>query len=90
MSQIFQSMLDSLTNQGVLVSFAYGPCGDKGVMWSVDVLTSDGQSFKEPFGADCVEQAIAIAVFECHLRGWIKSISEYTAIVGEEISRTMP
>jgi len=63
-------LLDDIANAGLCVSFAYGPCGDNGVMWSVDVLCGY-ESFEKPFAAKSFEHAIRIASIESFRRGWL-------------------
>lgn len=75
--KIIQTMLDHLINQGITVSLVYGPCGDKGILWSVDVLTQDQHSFEMPFAANTHEKAIVIAFLECCERGWAMPLEEF-------------
>jgi len=42
--------------QGLIVSIAFGPCGDKGDLYSVTVLDpATGREFEKPFGASDFE-----------------------------------
>ena len=66
-----QQTLDYLANRDIITSVCYGPCGDKGIMFSVNVLTGDGDSFSRPFAASSLEHAIDIAYSECVGRGWV-------------------
>ena len=67
----FQQTLDYLANHNIITSVCYGPCGDKGIMFSVDVLTEDAESFNRPFAARSFGHAIDIAYSECVGRGWV-------------------
>ena len=60
-----------LANQGILTSIVYGPCGDKGIWFSVDVLTENGHCFERPFLVNSFEHAVRVAYKECIGRGWI-------------------
>ena len=57
---------------GFCVSVVYGPCGDRGPQFSVDVLTPDGQSFDRPFQALSFDHAVEIAEIEIGKRGWTR------------------
>lgn len=65
-----QENVELFAKQGLTISFAYGPCGDKGVFWSVDVLTPEGNMFDKPFLANSLEHAVQIAFAECIARQW--------------------
>jgi len=68
-----QKQLDRLVAAGLVVSFAYGQCGKRGVSWSVDVLNlNTAEGFDSPYAADTFSQAIEIAVVESAVRGWRK------------------
>lgn len=56
--------LDALAELGLTVSVVYGKSGERGRMYSVDVLTPDFRSFPQPFAAKTLEQAIWIAEIE--------------------------
>lgn len=63
--------LEKLGSFGLIVSICYGSCGNMGLMYSVDVMCQDGQSFEKPFVADTFIQCIEIAEKESSERGWI-------------------
>lgn len=66
-----QQKLNLLANNGISTSIVYGPCGAKGALFSVDVLTAEYKSFERPFAATTLQQAVDIALLECKKRGWI-------------------
>src|ERR1044072_1944077 len=67
-----QAVADELAHHGIVVSFVFGPCGQsQELLWSVDVLTRDRQTFDRPFAARTLMQAAEIARFECFQRGWL-------------------
>jgi len=70
-----QVALDYLAEHGITTSICYGPCGNQGILFSVDVLTRDALSFDKPFGAISLEQAIFIAYTECVRRGWCPAVN---------------
>lgn len=43
------------------ISICYGPCGDCGLLYSVDILSPTGNVFENPIGANSFIQAIEIA-----------------------------
>jgi len=44
--------IEKLGNDGWIVSVCYGPCGDRGPMWSVNVLHVDTDAeFANPIGS---------------------------------------
>jgi hypothetical protein len=48
--------IERLGNQGMIVSVCFGPCGDKGNLWSVNVMNpATLEEFKKPFAASCFE-----------------------------------
>jgi hypothetical protein len=57
---------------GFCVSIVYGPCGNNGPKFSVDVLSLDGQSFDHPFAASSFDHAVEIAEIEIGKHGWNK------------------
>jgi len=61
---------EELGKRGVTVSICFGRCGDMGMLYSVDALGPDGQTFDGPFGAETLEQAIHIAEKESLERAW--------------------
>jgi len=63
--------LEALGKMGLTVSIVYGPCGNMGTMYSVDVLSLDGQFFDKPFVCETFEKAVWIAEKETKERGWI-------------------
>ena len=66
-----QELLDQIASAGCVVSLAYGQCGNKGFMWSVDVLRiSTGETFRKPYAAESFEDAVSIASIESLARGW--------------------
>jgi hypothetical protein len=68
-----EELLKPAVEAGLIVSFCYGPCGSRGVMWSVDVLnTPDGSTFDKPFGANSLEHACQIVLIESRKRGWVQ------------------
>lgn len=67
-----ETWLAELVEAGLVVSLAYGNCGQLGVMWSVDVLnTKTAETFDKPYGANNLRHACEIAVIESRERGWI-------------------
>lgn len=60
----------ALGRAGFTVSICYGPCGTRGHLFSVYVLTPDFRSFDKPFLAQSLDQAIEIAEKEIKERGW--------------------
>jgi len=72
MQDEIQSIVDELWQSGISTSFVFGRCGNIGIIWSVDVLTKDGQSFEHPYGTLSLRQAAEIARIECKIRGWCK------------------
>ncbi len=68
----FQEKLDYLVKNGISFSAVYGPAKGKGVCWSVDVLTSNYESFLKPFAAYSLDQCIDIAIKVCQENGWLK------------------
>lgn len=73
-----QTLLNTLLShsQIQIIGFVYDPCGNRGVLWSVDVLTKSGESFEQPFGANTFLQCIQIAFIEGKKRGWINNESD--------------
>lgn len=63
--------LKSLAERGITTSVVYGPCGTLGDLFSVNVLTKDGESFEKPMAANFLEQCVDIAEIECTIRGWL-------------------
>jgi hypothetical protein len=60
-----------LGKSGVTVSICYGPA-KRGVLgFSVDALSTTGESFEQPFAADSFEHAVEIAERESLARGWL-------------------
>lgn len=44
--------IEKLGKAGLIVSIVFGPCGNRGVLYSVTVLDpSTGKEFRKPFGA---------------------------------------
>ena len=66
-----QSIADELASKGMFVSFVFGPLKGNGIVWSVDVLNSSGESFARPYAAKSLRQAAEIARLESEKRGWI-------------------
>ena len=64
---------EQLGKCGVTVSICFGKCGDMGMLYSVDALGPDGQTFDKPFGAETLGQAMHIAEKESFERGWVAS-----------------
>ena len=62
--------LEALGKAGFTVSIVYGPCGNSGPMYSVNVLTPDFRSFDKPFGARDFAHCVEIAETEIRERGW--------------------
>lgn len=56
--------------RGFVVSVCCGPCGDKGFLWSVDVMTPGGMSFDVPYAANSLDHALDIVEAELKRRGW--------------------
>lgn len=56
---------------GFTVSVCFGPCGNLGLLYSVNVLCRNGDQFDEPYGAESFEKALWIAEKEIKDRGWI-------------------
>ena len=83
-SSIARDLLDCLARQNIVTSIAYGPCGDIGTAWTVNVLAKGCESFEKPLLALSFEHAVAIAVFECNKRGW------YNFYISDEIGRLSP
>jgi hypothetical protein len=68
----------ALAKSGVTVSIVYGRDGiashrfpDGEFCFSVDAMSSTGESFPRPFAAETLNQAIEIAEIEARARGWI-------------------
>lgn len=69
----FVRRLESLAEKGLTVSICYGPCGEsEGLLYSVDVLTKEKESFDKPFAANSLKQCLDIAETECKKKGWIR------------------
>ena len=66
----FLERMEALGRAGMTVSIVYGPCGDRGLQWSVNVLSPDGREFARPFLANDALHALDIAELEIHQRGW--------------------
>lgn len=50
--QVAIDALEDLGRSGYIVSLCFGPCGNLGVQWSVNVLHIEtGLEFEKPFGA---------------------------------------
>jgi hypothetical protein len=72
--------LERLGELGLVVSICYGPCGDSGASYSVDVLHRiQGadvsflyETFDAPYSAESFGQCLDIAEKESVERGWIK------------------
>ena len=62
--------LESLGNAGFTVSIVYGPCGNTGPAYSVNVLTPDFRSFEKPYAARNFAHCVEIAEKEIAERGW--------------------
>jgi hypothetical protein len=62
--------LHQLAEQGITVSIVYGSCGNLGIMYNVDVLTSGGMSFGRPYACSSFETACSIAFVKCVEYGW--------------------
>ncbi len=69
---LFQEKLDYLVKNGICFSVVYGPVMNKGVFWSVDVLTNNYESFSKPFAAYSIDQCLDIAIEVCQKNGWLK------------------
>ena len=61
--------LEALGKAGFTVSIVYGPCGNSGPMYSVNVLTPDFISFYKSFGARDFAHCVEIAETEIRERG---------------------
>jgi hypothetical protein len=62
----------ALGRAGLTVSICYGPTKRRGVFsFSVDALSSTGESFEQPFSCESFEQAVEIAEIEAVRRGWL-------------------
>ena len=66
-----QKIVEFLAKQGIVVSFAYGPCAYVGrSIWTVDVLTREGNSFPHPVGANNIKHAAWVVTQECFSCGY--------------------
>jgi hypothetical protein len=61
----------ALGRAGLTVSICYGPVKPHVLSFSVDVLSTTGQTFEEPIAAGSFEQAVEIAETEALKRGWL-------------------
>lgn len=66
-----------LARSCICVSFAYGPCGELGVRWSVQCMNRHNEQFDHPYIAISLADACSIAVSECIGRGWIDKTINY-------------
>lgn len=65
----------ALGRANLTVSVCFGPSynrehGGYENLWSVQVMSGTGE-FQDPFAAETLPKAIAIAVKECQKRGWL-------------------
>lgn len=69
-----QTVCDRLAEKGIVVSFAFGSSEQLigKCIWSVQVLTENGDEFFKPFAARSIQHAAEIAEIECRKRGWIE------------------
>lgn len=66
------SVLKGMARKGITVSIVHGDTDKHGICYSVDVETEDGDSFQKPYAATSINQAVAVALAECTMRGWFK------------------
>lgn len=71
--------MEALGRAGLTISVCCGPSGTRRFVWTVQVLSLNGDEFARPFAADSFEHAIAIAEIEIHERGWLSGV-----VTGEE------
>ncbi len=68
-----QHPLEWFGEQGLVISIAYGPMGNKGSQWSVDLLNDETkESFDRPYQANSFSHCIEIAEAEAAKRGWLE------------------
>ncbi len=70
-----QNKFDRLAQNEIIVSVCYGPLGNEGIHWTVNVLTRDFKEFHRPFLGNSLEHCLDIAIQECIERGWLKEKS---------------
>ena len=69
----FVRRLEEFGKKGITVSICYGPSGEsKELLYSVDVITQNGETFERPFAAKSLKQCLDIVDEECKRREWLK------------------
>ena len=69
---LLMEKLDELARAKIIVSFAYGQCGNHGIMFSVDMVHHLGlPTGKPPFACRTFPQAVWIAYREAKKLKWI-------------------
>jgi hypothetical protein len=63
--------MEAIGRAGLTISVCCGPSGAHAFRWTVQVLSRDGREFARPYAAKDFDHAIAIAVTEVTIRGWL-------------------
>lgn len=63
--------IERFGKNNITISICYGPCGNNGLLWSVNLLNSDFEEFNKPYAANSLKQCLDIAELEAKERNWI-------------------